>query len=45
LGFVGMLQKPLQYSRLIEVIRETLAHPLGHAGLRGKPNPPDGTLR
>jgi hypothetical protein len=44
-GFVGMLQKPLQYSRVIEVIRETLAHPLGHAGLRGKSTPPDGSLR
>lgn len=44
-GFVGMLQKPLQYSRLIDVIRETLAHPLGEVGLRGKSTPPDGNLR
>jgi CheY-like chemotaxis protein len=44
-GFVGMLQKPLQYSRLIEVIRETLAHPIGGVGLRDKPTPPDGSLR
>jgi HAMP domain-containing protein len=32
LGFVGMVHKPLQYSRLIEVIRTTLTHPLENMG-------------
>ena len=43
LGFVGMLQKPLQYSRLIEVIRTTLSHPLSSLGTGPTSNPPDGS--
>jgi CheY-like chemotaxis protein len=43
LGFVGMVQKPLQYSRLIEVIREALAQPLAGLGIRGRFSPPDGS--
>ena len=44
LGFVGMVQKPLQYSRLIEVIRESLAQPLADVGNRGKLSRPDDSL-
>ena len=43
LGFVGMLQKPLQYSRLIEVIRTTLAHPLKDIDPRQSFSPRHGT--
>ena len=41
LGYVGMLQKPLQYSRLIEVMRTTLSHPLSGVGIRGNFSAPD----
>jgi HAMP domain-containing protein len=34
LGFVGILQKPLQYSRIVETIRMTLSHPLGRFGAK-----------
>lgn len=42
LGFEGVVQKPLQYRRLIEVIRETLSHPLGRLRDTQKPSAPDG---
>ncbi len=41
LGYVGILQKPLQYSRLIEVIRTTLSHPLRGIVSRGSFNASD----
>jgi HAMP domain-containing protein len=41
LAFVGLLQKPLLYSRMIEVIRTTLSHPLNASGIRGSFRRPD----
>ena len=41
LAFVGILQKPLQYSRMIEVIRTTLSHPLSTTGTQGAFRGPD----
>ena len=43
LGFRGTLQKPLQYSRLIEVIRETLSQPLSGLSTRRTFSPPGGS--
>jgi HAMP domain-containing protein len=44
LGFVGMLQKPLQYSRMAEIIRATLSVALSNAHLGGTFRRPDGDI-
>jgi hypothetical protein len=41
LAFVGILQKPLQYSRMIEVIRTSLSQPLTSTGIRRAFRRPD----
>jgi len=41
LGFSGLLQKPIQHSHLIEVIRSTLTRPLNSLGISNTPNSPE----